>query len=74
MPIRLDSRAKDFAVKFEAFLATKRESAADVEELAARIPTRRTLTFADAGHLIPTERPRPFADALLDFARTLRID
>ena len=31
MPIRLDSRAKDFAVKFEAFLATKRESAADVE-------------------------------------------
>ena len=48
--------------------------AADVEELAARIPARRTLTFADAGHLIPTERPRPFADALLDFALTLRID
>jgi len=31
MPIRLDSRAADFASRFAAFLATKRESAADVE-------------------------------------------
>jgi histidinol dehydrogenase len=31
MPIRLDSKAKDFAAKFDAFLATKRESAEDVE-------------------------------------------
>jgi histidinol dehydrogenase len=32
MPIRLDRRAGDFADKFRAFLATKREAAADVEE------------------------------------------
>jgi len=31
MPIRLDSRAPDFAEHFRAFLATKREAAADVE-------------------------------------------
>jgi histidinol dehydrogenase len=31
MPIRLDSRARDFAVRFAALLATKRETAADVE-------------------------------------------
>jgi histidinol dehydrogenase len=31
MPIRLDSRAADFAERFRAFLATKRETAADVE-------------------------------------------
>jgi histidinol dehydrogenase len=31
MPIRLDSRADDFAAQFAAFLATKREAAADVE-------------------------------------------
>ena len=31
MPIRLDARAADFAERFRAFLATKREVAADVE-------------------------------------------
>src|SRR3954465_13106972 len=31
MPIRLDTRAPDFAERFRAFLATKRETAADVE-------------------------------------------
>ncbi len=31
MPIRLDRRAPDFAASFRAFLATKREAAADVE-------------------------------------------
>src|SRR3954463_12260629 len=31
MPIRLDSRAPDFAQRFRALLATKREAAADVE-------------------------------------------
>jgi histidinol dehydrogenase len=31
MPIRLDSRAADFAARFGAFLAAKREAAADVE-------------------------------------------
>ncbi|OGL19816.1 MAG: hypothetical protein A3F92_15785 [Candidatus Rokubacteria bacterium RIFCSPLOWO2_12_FULL_71_22] len=43
--------------------------AADVEELAARIPRYRAVAFPDAGHLIPIERPRAFAAALLDFAR-----
>ena len=37
MPIRLDSRADDFAVRFAAFLAAKRESAADVEEAVRAI-------------------------------------
>ena len=31
MPIRLDSRAADFAASFRAFLATKRETAGDIE-------------------------------------------
>src|SRR5262245_53068673 len=31
MPIRLDSRSRDFPERFRAFLATKREAAADVE-------------------------------------------
>jgi histidinol dehydrogenase len=31
MPIRLDARARDFAERFRAFLATKREQASDVE-------------------------------------------
>src|SRR3989442_2036826 len=31
MPIRLDSRAPDFAAQLRAFLATKREASADVE-------------------------------------------
>jgi histidinol dehydrogenase len=37
MPIRLDSNAEDFASHFAAFLATKREGAADVEEAARTI-------------------------------------
>jgi histidinol dehydrogenase len=32
MPIRLDTRDADFAARFRAFLATKREAAADVEQ------------------------------------------
>jgi histidinol dehydrogenase len=32
MPIRLDSRSADFAARFAAFLATKRETAEDVEQ------------------------------------------
>ena len=32
MPIRLDSRAADFAARFGDFLAAKREAAADVED------------------------------------------
>src|SRR6266852_3303274 len=37
MPIHLDSNAEDFASRFAAFLATKREGAADVEEAARTI-------------------------------------
>ena len=37
MPIRLDSRAADFAARFAAFLATKREAAADVEQAVRAI-------------------------------------
>jgi histidinol dehydrogenase len=37
MPIRLDSRAEDFDARFAAFLASKREDAADVEETVRAI-------------------------------------
>src|SRR6202158_4034507 len=31
MPIRIDTRSSDFAARFDAFLATKREVSADIE-------------------------------------------
>jgi histidinol dehydrogenase len=37
MPLRLDIRASDFAERFRAFLATKREAAQDVEEAVRTI-------------------------------------
>src|SRR3954465_2810305 len=37
MPIRLDSRAADFSQKFRAFLDTKREASADVEQAVRAI-------------------------------------
>jgi histidinol dehydrogenase len=37
MPIRLDTRSPDFADRFKAFLATKREAAADVEQAVRAI-------------------------------------
>jgi histidinol dehydrogenase len=37
MPIRLDARADGFAERFRAFLATKREAAADVEQAVRAI-------------------------------------
>ena len=37
MPIRLDTRDSDFAERFSAFLATKREAAQDVEEAVKAI-------------------------------------
>jgi histidinol dehydrogenase len=37
MPIRLDSRTPDFAERFRAFLSTKREAAADVEQAVRAI-------------------------------------
>src|SRR5436305_8416250 len=39
MPIRLDSRAADFTHKFRAFLDTKREASADVEQAVRAIIT-----------------------------------
>ncbi|MGH8707700.1 MAG: alpha/beta fold hydrolase [Burkholderiales bacterium] len=45
--------------------------ARDVEELGARIAGLQRVEFADAGHLIPIERPQAFARALLEFARRL---
>jgi 3-oxoadipate enol-lactonase len=46
--------------------------AADVEALAARIAGLQRVEFADAGHLVPLERPRAFSAALLAFARRLQ--
>jgi histidinol dehydrogenase len=37
MPIRLDTRAADFAERFDAFLATKREASEDVEQTVRAI-------------------------------------
>jgi len=71
MPIRLDSRAGDFAARFSAFLAAKREAAADVEQVvrgilaevtargdAALVEFTRTFdrTDVDAGSLRVTQQ------------------
>ncbi|HUF92272.1 MAG TPA: alpha/beta hydrolase [Candidatus Limnocylindria bacterium] len=45
--------------------------AEDVAALAARLPDVRQTVFPDAGHMIPIERPREFARALLAFAHHL---
>src|SRR3954452_10905508 len=37
MPIRLDSRSADFAARFDAFLATKREASSDVDQAVRAI-------------------------------------
>ncbi|MBB4285480.1 alpha/beta fold hydrolase [Roseospira goensis] len=39
-----------------------------VDELRARLPDARHLTWDDAGHLLPQERPERLADALIAFA------
>ena len=44
----------------------------DVDALAARIRTRTSVVFEDAGHLIPVERPAKFTADLLAFAATLQ--
>ena len=43
----------------------------DVRNLTARLPDARTVAMADAGHLIPVERPAALTAALLDFAGSL---
>ncbi len=40
---------------------------ADVEALAARIPSARRVDMADAAHMLPAERPAALVEALLDF-------
>lgn len=41
----------------------------DVDRLYARLPDARRIEMANAGHLLPAERPDELAAALLDFAR-----
>ena len=59
MPIRLDARAADFAEKFRAFLDTKREASADVEQ-AVRAIIADVAARGDAAliELTPEIRPR----------------
>jgi len=45
--------------------------AADIDELAARLPQVQRVEVANAGHLIPIERPAEFARAMLEFAGDL---
>ncbi len=44
---------------------------ADVDELYARLPKAERVDMADAGHMIPAERPDELAGALLRFAAKL---
>ncbi|HUS98008.1 MAG TPA: alpha/beta hydrolase [Hyphomicrobiaceae bacterium] len=46
-------------------------NATDVDELAARLPAANRFDMADAGHMVPVERPQALAQALLDFADTI---
>lgn len=41
----------------------------DVEQLYGRLPDARHITFSDAGHMIPAERPRELVEKLLSFSR-----
>src|ERR1700722_11335619 len=85
MPIRLDARADDFARRFAAFLATKRESAADVEvavraiiaDVAARgdaalVELTRKLDRADVTAAAPGVTPAEFDEALASCAAEAR--
>lgn len=45
--------------------------AEDIAELEGRIQVRRHVTFENAGHLIPAERPAAFAAELMEFAKSL---
>lgn len=44
----------------------------DVERLYARLPDARHVKMADAGHMIPAERPAELIDNLLAFAREVK--
>ncbi len=43
----------------------------DVDDLCARIPRVERVDMADAGHMVPVERPDGLAQAMLDFAAKL---
>lgn len=43
----------------------------DVQRYAKRLPDSRRIDLADAGHMVPLERPQAFNRALLDFAVSL---
>ena len=68
MAIRLDTRAADFAEKFRAFLATKREAAADVEAVVRAI----VADVAARGDVALLEYTQKFDHFDLDTAR-LRV-
>jgi len=68
MPIRLDSRSADFADRFAAFLATKREVSADIEAATRAIVD----DVARRGDAALIEATRTFDRLELD-AATLRI-
>lgn len=46
-------------------------NAQDVVELCARLPSVRRVDLANAGHMVPVERPGELAQAILDFAETV---
>src|SRR6185295_4312442 len=68
MPIRLDNRAADFAEKFRAFLDTKREASADVEQAVRAI----IADVAARGDAALIELTRKFDRVDLD-ANNLRV-
>ena len=43
----------------------------DVEALSDRLQQAHRVNVADAGHMVPTERPQAFIDAVLDFVKSL---
>lgn len=43
-----------------------------LDELFSRLPQAQRIELADAGHLIPNERPEALADALISFAGGLK--
>ena len=43
----------------------------NIEQLFSRLPSGSKIDFADAGHLIPAERPEKLADTILTFAKEL---
>ena len=55
MPIRIDSRSADFASRFKAFLATKREVSADIDAATRAIVEDVAARGDHVGHLLDRE-------------------